>query len=916
MPTPSTNPPPEPRSEGRRWSATIAVFFAVLFLTLLMAVTLIGIKEIANIRSVQGLTEEVQGRLLPEFVDNQKALLNIENLRRLTEIAYISDDRRTRRNARINARALVAESIFISDEGLRSDGLKVSQAIDQLVRNRDRIESLASELGEESRNYLAALEFLAARVDDHQDHRQLFQFFFDNLTTPRETVLTMKPEAFHQQCLDHLAMVRQIFYRILAERGASDDTLNAAYTDIERTLTRFEDTAVRIRNLHAQSTTLWEDIDLVLKTMRDEVRLGSEHSINSALSSILEATLATTLTTYILFGLMAGAILFYFAVVQVYITKPLRWTSEKLKEIQIGRLDSKPPPINIAEISTMAGLLDRFSDHLAALYQQTNQLEEEAARKKDLEEIMRAVFMASLDGYVVWNHGRLEQISPGVLALLEVEEPAGFREEPERFGFIDAHWRHTFRLVLESGRAREELVLRTRGGEPVPCEVSHLPLRFHGADCLLSYIRDLRPQKKNEAALLAAKEQAEVATRVKSEFLANMSHEIRTPMNAIVGLTHLLRDTRLDAQQTDYLARVGDSAEGLLRIINDILDFSKIEAGKLEMEETGFRLTEVLDSAIAANRPPAEQKGVLLTLDLAPKLPAALTGDPVRLGQVLTNLISNAVKFTAQGSITVSVAEAAPPAEGRTRLRFAVRDTGIGLGPEQVERLFSPFTQADSSTTRKYGGTGLGLAISKKLVEMMGGEIWCESRLGEGSTFVFTAAFRPADPAAGFDAHGARREPGATSNTGRAAEAARPAPAPAAGEAADLVAGLKGARILLAEDNEVNQLVARKIMEKAGLVVEVANNGREALEKLETASYDLVLMDIQMPEMDGLEAARRIRANPRFDRLPVVAMTAHAMSGDRELSLQAGMNGHITKPINLPELFGALAQWIPPAGGR
>ncbi|GIU12441.1 response regulator [Shewanella sp. MBTL60-007] len=538
--------------------------------------------------------------------------------------------------------------------------------------------------------------------------------------------------------------------------------------------------------------------------------------------------------------------------------------------------------------------------------------------------------------------------------------------------------------------------------------------------------KDITRHKRNEVAMLEAKQDAEMANLYKSEFLANMSHEIRTPMNAIIGMLQLAQRTSLTAQQKDYLEKAGFSAHSLLRIINDILDFSKIEAGKLELERVAFPLDKVLDHALDLNALKAQEKGVELLLYAPVTAGLILEGDPLRLGQVLINLLSNAVKFTQSGEIELGC-EDVGERDHRITLKFWIRDTGIGISKEQQATLFDAFAQADGSTTRKYGGTGLGLSISKHLVSMMGGQMQVESEMGVGSTFSFTISFEIAEEAEvqplvvpetlgnlktlviddnptalqiyssvmrdfHFNVDTAASGPEGlyklTKNPvdlllvdwmmpemdgievikeidemvadGRLAKrpiimmmtayAAEPIQKDVEGanvfallqkpfkastlfdevisafadepslnplpesveEAADEDTGY----VLLVEDNFINQQVATELLKSAGYTVDVAENGQIALDMIDKANYDAVLMDIQMPVMDGLTATKELRKRYSAEELPVIAMTAHAMSGDREKSLAAGMNAHITKPIVLTELFDTLSHWIAECGRK
>jgi len=390
-----------------------------------------------------------------------------------------------------------------------------------------------------------------------------------------------------------------------------------------------------------------------------------------------------------------------------------------------------------------------------------------------------------------------------------------------------------------------------------------------------------RKVAERTAELHTAKARAEQANRAKSEFLANMSHEIRTPINGVLGMLHLMKDSGLTTQQAEDLKIATTSAETLLAVINDILDFSKVEAGRVDLEQAQFSIRDCTHNVMSIMDLPARAKDLRLTSSVADAIPQTLVGDRNRLQQVLLNLVSNAIKFTASGSVHLSVAPAAAPSPG-CGVAFSVSDTGIGIAPEQQAIIFEPFRQADGSVNRKYGGTGLGLAICSRLIQLMGGELTVRSEPGRGSTFSFVLAYSLAS---------AQAAPSETS----------PSPAPGSQR-------FQGIGVLVAEDNRINQVVVTRLLTKRGLRPVVANNGLEAVALVQQQPFDLVLMDMQMPEMDGLEATRQIRMLERGSsrRLPVIALTANAMADHREQCLEAGMDGYLSKPIDPAALFAEM----------
>ena len=554
-------------------------------------------------------------------------------------------------------------------------------------------------------------------------------------------------------------------------------------------------------------------------------------------------------------------------------------------------------------LAAMIGLIAGFArmNHRLVAAQQQSQRElierriveayaDEAAGR--LRKLSRAVEQSPASIVITDRQGAVEYVNPGFVGITgyTVEEALGKNPRVLKSGvhppeFYGQMWKVLGRKEVWRG----EICNRKKNGDLYWEDATIAPV-LDAQGTITDFVAvkvDISERKRAEEALRAAKEQAEEANRAKSQFLASMSHELRTPLNGVIGMTELLGNTELDDRQRRFVVACQSSGKSLLALINDILDFSKIEAGKLELDEHDFDLDQLVEETVETLAFQAREKRIRLFSQISPPARLRVHGDSGRVRQLLVNLIGNAIKFTEVGEVAVRVAPLDEPT-GQRSIHFAVTDTGIGIPADRLDRLFISFSQADSSTTRKYGGTGLGLAINKSLVQLMGGQIGVESRLGGGSTFWFTLPLKSAE---GHHSPNARSAvPVAASRT------------------------FSGARVLLAEDNRVNRMFAEEILRQAGIACHAVENGRQALDAVQGEPFDLVLMDCQMPEMDGFDATRHIREMESSGQLaghtPVIALTANAITGDRERCVEAGMDDYLSKPFEPQSLFEILARFL------
>ncbi|MEO0898271.1 MAG: ATP-binding protein [Bacteroidota bacterium] len=576
----------------------------------------------------------------------------------------------------------------------------------------------------------------------------------------------------------------------------------------------------------------------------------------------------------------------------------------KLLQRQLKRVQRKH--------STPEDQLDALIQVIDSYYEESDR----ARRKKDRsvslmsEELLELnkKILAKSEAYI---SAIMENVADGIIITQDTYEISSFNQAAEQmFGYLkeDINVLSFEKLLSEESLEKFsgikeaysqseffqlegtelELYGKARNGREFPMEISINPVSIDDEGFFLMILKDISRRKRYQAELMEAKVKAEIAAEEKTRFLSNMSHEIRTPMNAVIGLTNLLIENDPRDDQKEMLRTINFSGNNLLVIINDILDFNKIDAGKVELESIPFSLKEISGSIRSALMPKAADKGIDLSFEMDANLPSQLKGDPVRMSQILTNLVNNAVKFTLEGGVRFIVKEKGRT-EDKVELYFAVQDTGIGIPEDKLDHIFESFSQSNSNTTRKFGGTGLGLAICKELVDLHGGELKVSSQLGKGSTFYFTLEF----PLIELDSPSQQQE---TIKKDKKI----------------VFSGLEGLNVLLVEDNKINQMVASRYLKKWKISYQIANNGVEACDKILVERFDIVLMDLHMPERDGYEATRVIRANQEayYKEVPIIALTASVVGDINREVQEAGMNAYVSKPFQPADLYSTMLRQL------
>ena len=709
----------------------------------------------------------------------------------------------------------------------------------------------------------------------------------NEFTTNQASVLAaMEPDILHDLLIQDYAALYASLNEQLKQRKQQWKQLSL-YLDNGRRI--YPISPVDLQASDAQSPyhiTIQHDVRLAGKT-RARITLVADWKMqhNDVYQSVHKLVLYLFV---LLFLFLAGG----FILLDQIIRRPLMHLTYNAEKIAAGEFNTRLPGAGSDEIGELTRTFQTMKDNLET--SQIN-LQQAALLASQREIYQRSIFHNMAEGlFTLDDNGNITSANPAAERIFNYRSSELDRMPVTRL-LPSLGLRKLLRLTDSetssssgAGKRLEPLCmegLMSDGGK-IDVEILLSVMQDNDKKVFNCIVRDISERRRQETELLDAKKQAEHANKAKGAFLANMSHEIRTPMNAIIGLSHLAMKAELDNKQRDYIEKINQSAENLLGILNDILDYSKIESGKLDIEATEFQLSDVihnLDNLISLK---AEEKNLTYQVNIDNNIPAILTGDPLRLGQVMINLCTNAVKFTDEGGSVEVKAELHDENGEPQQILFSVKDNGIGMTAEQQSILFQPFSQADSSITRQYGGTGLGLAISRELVKMMGGDIWVDSIPGEGSTFHFTLPVTSSEKT--YDL------PQEALNDAQQAASER----------------LKGINLLLVEDNETNQLVATDMLACHGINVTVASNGQEALDLLDREAFDGVLMDCQMPGMDGYTATQHIRQQERFRDLPVIAITANAMPEDKKKCREIGMNGHISKPFNMNEILATLENWI------